>query len=232
MPAVELARYVLAPCLLFAEAVPYTRLIPLAILLALAPSRGAFAQSTGKFALGGAFTTRLPNDSSTLHSSKEPGLLWRFGHGESGWGWHWGLSWFSTDVDRAIGGQDTDLGELKVRPIMAGYGYSRVIRRARVTADVIGGYALTKISLTPAASDAYRDRLGARTVTADASNTLAAKPEVGLWFDLNKKIGVNVSAGYLIARPNVTIRSSLGDDERRVRADMFILKVGAVYSIF
>jgi hypothetical protein len=212
--------------------VKYRRLLPLVILLALAPCRAAFAQSEGKFAVGGAFTMRLPNDSGTVHGSKGPGLLWRFGHGKTGWGWHWGLNWYSTDLDRAVGGHDTELGELRVRPIMAGYGYTRVIRGARMTADVIAGYALTTISLTPGASDAYRDRLGARSVTADASNTLAAKPEVEVWFDLNKKIGINVSAGYMIARPHVTVRSSLGDDERRVRADMVMLRIGAVYSIY
>jgi outer membrane protein W len=209
-----------------------TGLVPLVLLLAFAPCRAAVAQSSGKFALGGEFTTRVPNDSTTVHSANGPDLLWRFGHGRTGWGWHWGLSWFSTDLDRTIGGHDIELGELRVRPFMAGYGYTRVIRRAKVTADVIAGYALTKMSLTPEAGDAYRNLLGARSVTADASNTLAAKPEVGAWFDVNKKIGINVSAGYVIARPHVTIRSSLGEDDRPVRADMFILRVGAVYSIF
>ena len=174
----------------------------------------------------------MPNDSNTVHISNGPDLLWRFGHGRTGWGWHWGLNWFSSDLDRAIGGHDTALGELKVRPFMAGYGYTRVVRRATLTADVIAGYAWTNFSLTGAASDAYRDHPGAGSVTADASNTFTAKPEVSLWFDVNKKVGINVTAGYMIARPHVTIRSSLGIDERPVRADMFMLKVGAVYSIF
>ena len=182
--------------------------------------------------MGGEFTARIPNDSTTVHGSYGPGLLWRFGHDETGWGWHWGLNWYATDLDRTVGGRDTELGELHVRPFMAGYGYTRVIRRATVTADVIGGYALTNISLTPAARDTYRDRLGASSATADASNTLAAKPEIAVWFDVNRKVGINVSAGYMVARPRVTVRSSLGDDDRRVRADMFMIKIGAVYSIF
>lgn len=210
----------------------YSRLLPLVILLALAPGRAAFAQSDGKFAVGGAFTMRLPTDSQTVNGSKGPGLLWRYGHGKTGWGWHWGLNWYSTDLDRTVGGFETELGELRVRPIMAGYGYTRVIRGAKITAAMLAGYAWTKMSLTPGAGDAYRDHLGARSVTADASNTLAAKPEVEVWFDLSKKVGLNVSAGYMIARPHVTVRSSLGDDERRVRADMVMLRIGAVYSIY
>jgi hypothetical protein len=82
------------------------------------------------------------------------------------------------------------------------------------------------------ANDAYRDRLGARTITADASNTLVLKPEVSVWRDLSEKIGVRASVGYLIARPHIAVRSTLGEDKRRVNADMLMFKVGMVYSIF
>ena len=59
-----------------------------------------------------------------------------------------------------------------------------------------------------------------------------AKPEVCFWYDVNKKVGLNVTAGYIVARPNVTVSSTAGDDRRRVRADVFVVTVGAVYSIF
>jgi hypothetical protein len=206
-------------------------LVPFVLLTVLGLSRSAFAQSEGTFALGGNFALRLPADRDAVDGRQGVGLLWRFGHGKTGWGWHWGLSWYSADVDGPVG-LGTEIGELHVRPVMAGYGYTRVMRRTTVTADLIAGYALTTMSLTPEAENAYRDRLGARSVTVDASNTLTAKPEVSVWYDLGKKVGLNVSAGYMIARPTVTVRSSLGVDERRVRADMFMVQIGAVYSIF
>jgi hypothetical protein len=53
-----------------------------------------------------------------------------------------------------------------------------------------------------------------------------------VWYDVNKKIGLTMNAGYIAARPHVTVHSSLGDDRRRVRADQFILNVGMVFSIF
>jgi hypothetical protein len=199
-------------------------------VLVLAPCRPGFAQSEGRFAVGGEFAVRLPADRTSIDGSKGPGLLWRFGHGKTGWGWHWGLNWFSADVDGPAG-IDTEIGELHVRPVMAGYGYTRVVGHNTVTAAVIAGYAVTSMSLTPAAVNAYRDRLGAQSATVDVSNTLTARPEVSVWHDVNKKIGINVSAGYIVARPNVTVRSSLGEEARRVRADMFTVKVGAVYSI-
>jgi hypothetical protein len=41
-----------------------------------------------------------------------------------------------------------------------------------------------------------------------------------------------VNAGYMVARPHVTISSTLGTDRRRARADQFMLNVGMVYSVF
>ena len=210
----------------------FGRLAPVVLVLALAPCRASFAQSEGRFAIGGQFISRVPNDGTTVHGSRGPGLLWRFGHADTGWGWHWGLNWFSTDIDRPVGGRDAELGELRIRPLMGGYGYTRVIGRTTLTADVLGGYALTNITMAPSTSDVYRDRLGARAVSVDAGNSLVAKPELGIWFDVNKKVGINVNAGYVVTRPNVTVRSTLGEDTRRVRADMFVIQVGAVYSIF
>ena len=67
---------------------------------------------------------------------------------------------------------------------------------------------------------------------ANATNTLVVKPEIGVWYDVNKKVGVNVNAGYMVARPDVTVVTDAGTDFRTARADQFILKVGVVYSIF
>src|SRR5437868_206117 len=91
------------------------------------------------------------------HSSREdaargqlgPGLLWRFGHGSEGWGFHWGLNWYAVNIDRPIAGVTTELGELHVRPFMAGYGYTHVVHRLNVTSAVLAGYAFGAISLTP-----------------------------------------------------------------------------------
>lgn len=58
------------------------------------------------------------------------------------------------------------------------------------------------------------------------------KPEVQAWVDLSRKVGLNISLGYMIARPDVTVSSSLGRDTRAIRADVLMFKVGAVYSVF
>jgi hypothetical protein len=203
----------------------------LAVAMTFASIADAFAQSQGKFAVGAQLSTRTaagPENAGHVGVS----LLWRFGQSKTGWGWHYGLYWFSTDLERSIGGVDTEFGRLRVRPIMGGYGYTRVFGRTAVTGKVMGGYAWTSMRLSPVATDAYHNRLGAQTITADASNTIVVIPEVSAWYNVNEKIGLKISSGYVMARPNVTVSSTAGRDSRRVRADNVTFKVGMVYSIF
>ena len=58
------------------------------------------------------------------------------------------------------------------------------------------------------------------------------RPQVSLWRNVSRKVGVNVSAGYMIARPTFTVSTTLGEERQRVRADQFILKIGVVYSVY
>ena len=59
-----------------------------------------------------------------------------------------------------------------------------------------------------------------------------SSPSSSVWYDLNKDFGLNVNAGYMIARPDIIVETTTGQDKRTARADQFILKVGIVYSIF
>ena len=216
-----------------------TRFISFLLVLLLAPIARASAQNDAqaenRFALGAEFKVKTSDRASQEDYARGqlgPGLLWRVGTPKSGWGFHWGLNWYAVKLERPIGGSVTELGELHVRPFMAGYGYTRVIGRYSVTADVLGGYAIGSIALSDPAVDAYRRTLGVPGVTAGATNTLVVKPEIGVWYDATKKVYLNVNAGYMMARPDVTVETAAGTEIRKARADQFILKVGVVYSIF
>lgn len=211
-----------------------TLLSSFAICLTLS-SQPASAQIKNRFAIGAEYKIRATDRASQedyAHAKLGPGLLWRFGHGHEGWGFHWGLNWYAVQIDRPIGGQATELGELKIRPFMAGYGYTySVTRRLNVTADALGGYALGSIGLSSTAIEAYRSRQGAQAVNAKSTNTIVLKPEIGTWYDLNRKIGLNLNFGYMMARPDIIVNSTAGTERRKVRADQFIIKGGIVYSI-
>ena len=188
-----------------------------------------------RFALGGEFKVKTSDRASHEDYARGqlgPGLLWRFGTPKPGWGFHWGLNWYAVKLERPVGGNVTELGELHVRPIMAGYGYTRVIRRYAITADVLAGYAVASINISDPAIDAYRRSLGVPTADARAGNTLVMKPEIGVWYDVSKRVYVNANAGYMLARPEVIIETAAGVDVRTARADQFIVKIGVVYSIF
>jgi hypothetical protein len=219
--------------MLLAQNKPMTivRLGMVLLVMGVSVSSPAFAQTTGKFALGAQVSKRA-STGPEAHGHLGLGLLWRVGHGKTGFGWDFGLNWYSADVDRSIGGTVTELGELNIRPIMGGYGYTYVTGRTSISAKAFAGYGFTSATLAPSGSDAYRDRLGARSITIDASNAFVAKPEIGVWRDLSEKIGLRASVGYMVARPQIAVRSSAGEDKRRMNADMIMIKVGMVYSIY
>ena len=206
----------------------------LACLLALLAATAApAAQSGGKVAVGGAISTRIAPSSTVGGDHFGVSLLWRLGHSKEGFGWEWGLNWFSSDVDRSIGGSPAfDLGDLRTRPIMAGYGYTHRIGPTAIKGSVQGGYAFTSFEADPSAAAVYRERMGALSLSTDVSNAFVVRPQVSVWRDLSRKVGVNVTAGYMIARPTLTVSTTLGEERQRIRADMFTLKMGVVYSVF
>jgi hypothetical protein len=202
-----------------------------ACLACLLATGTAHAQTDSRFAVGPDFAIRAAPDEQ-VQGSKGIGIVWRFGHGHTGWGWHWGLGWYATDVDQPIGSRTVDFGELHIRPVMAGYGYTYAKGKTSITADVLAGPALVSMTLAPGTSDVYAQQLGAHSVSTVAALTLVARPEVGIWRDINDKIGLHVSAGFIVARPTVGIETSLGEERRRIRADMLQLRVGFAYAVF
>ncbi len=193
------------------------------------------AQDNNKFAIGAEFTIRATDRASSSDYARVqfgPNVLWRFGEGKQGWGFHWGLNWYSVDIERPVGGATVELGELHVRPVMAGYGYTYILHHITISADTLAGFAFNSIDLDAGAIAAYNARLGAQRAYSEVSNTFVIKPEIGLWHNLNRKIGLNINFGYMFARPDVTVVSTAGTETRTARADQFIIKGGVVYSIF
>jgi hypothetical protein len=216
-----------------AQAVTFVRAGAFALFMFGAAS--ASAQDDNKFAIGGELTIRATDRASNSDYARVqfgPNLLWRFGEGKPGWGFHWGLNWYSVDIERPIAGTTVQLGSLHVRPIMAGYGYTYIWHHIKISADTLAGLAFNSIDLDDGAIAAYNARLGGQRAYSLATNTFVIKPEIGIWHNVNRKIGLNLNFGYMFARPDVTVVSTAGTETRTARADQFILKGGLVYSIF
>ena len=199
------------------------------ILLSVCDARG---QTDSRLAVGGSITAMAASSADT-GGSASVGFEWRLGYATPGWGWQNSIfSWFDSGVRGSIGTGTVELGNLRVRPIMVGYGYTWVRGRAAVTADLVGGYSFNSFKLDPAAVEEYARRRGATGIDSEGTNAFAIKPEVQVWYDLNSRFGLKLNGGYLIARPSIVITSSLGEDIRPVRADTFLVTVGLVYSLF
>jgi hypothetical protein len=217
--------------LLYNAVVPDPRLLALALLFCTfaIPAR---AQTDGRFAIGAQVSSRVAPGDGT-HGAAGVALLWRIGHSKPGFGWDWGLNWYSAQIDRLA--SDTspfELGELHVRPVMAGYGYTHLFGRTAVKVGALGGYAFTTFQTRPAGEMALRRQMGVASLSTDTSNTFVVKPQVIVWHDLSKKMGLNMSLGYVLARPRLTISTPDGDDARRLRADVIMFRVGLVYSVY
>jgi hypothetical protein len=121
---------------------------------------------------------------------------------------------------------------LNVRPFLAGYGYAHRFGRVRVSANLLGGIAFSSLSAHPGYETGFGRIIARQPLEFDVSNALVLRPEVTAWIDLNRTIGLNVTAGYMVARPSVTLRTSRGLERRMLDADVLSLKIGAVYSVF
>ena len=71
-----------------------------------------------------------------------------------------------------------------------------------------------------------------RAVSAHLSGTPVVKPEFELWYDVSRKIGLTANVGYIVARPRMTITSSIGSESERLHADAWSITAGAVYRIW
>jgi hypothetical protein len=221
--------------LLWLATVKATSIRVLAILLICGTSSPSWAQIDSRFAAGVDFLIAATDHASTedhAHSQFLPEPVFRFGRTDPGWGARMGLNWYAVDVDRPVGGATTTLGELHIRPIMAGYGYTWARGKNAVSASLLGGYAFDSMNMSDGAPAAYQSRLGVQATDVDASNTFVVRPEIDFWHDINKLFGLNINVGYMIARPDVTVTTSAGIDRRTARADQFQIRVGVVYSIF
>jgi hypothetical protein len=207
------------------------QVMALMTLAALCAPATVAAQVDGKVAVGASFSPT--NLLSGFESSSAPSLLLRVGKTRQGWQPKYGLNWFSTELDGRVGEGTAPLGKLKVKPLMAGYGYTHMFRGVTMSANLLAGYAFSSFSLNPAGEQAYRVQLDVEPVRAAASNTVVVKPELSTWIDITPRVGLNLNVGYMVARPEVRIRTSDGNEERRrIHADRFMLKAGIAYTVF
>lgn len=156
------------------------------------------------------------------HSSPgfDVGPLVRVGRG-NGFGLTMGFGWFDLPVE---GGDHVVQGRIKVRPLMAGAGYTFVRGRWSHSLTVVGGPSFNGYSLDAKAAS--------EGVTVAVGRSAAVRPALSIWFDANRRIALNAFAGYLVTRPRTTLVEQGQLVERTLRADTAVMHVGVAYKVF
>ncbi|HUF48466.1 MAG TPA: BON domain-containing protein [Vicinamibacterales bacterium] len=160
------------------------------------------------------------NDPLAVGSTVGPAV--RLGSGR-GFGTAIGFSWFQTDL-RAATGPDEVVGRVRVRPVMAGIGYTTGSDRLSVSLSAVAGVAFNSVGASR--------HLSGHAVPLHLGNSLAWRPGVSLWIDASSRAAFNLSAGYVITRPRLTVFEDGQVIERRLTADTLVLRAGIVYKVF
>jgi hypothetical protein len=156
--------------------------------------------------------------------------FFRWNSRRSGWGPSFGFSFTTTDLRVPVDGTATVIGSVKIRPVMAGMGYSVVKGRTRTTFGVVGGYSF---------NDATVDRALPADVGVDVAidNAWVAQSKVDVVFAATRRLALVTSFGYTFSNPNVSVMVTQDGQQTfragdHVRVDSVSVRVGAAVSLF
>ncbi len=173
------------------------------VLLAALP---AAAQTKGRFILGPAINGVYPLDGDVASDISFGGFVKR--RPKAGWSPAIGLNWFRVDLRRS--GQDRLLGKLRVRPFMAGVGYTIVKGRLSYGASAVGGYSFNKITTTD-------DVMQNDHATFEVDNCIVGKLGVNADYALGSRFVVTTGLGFAFLDPK--IRLTVAEPGQPVRTE-------------
>jgi hypothetical protein len=136
-----------------------------------------------------------------------------------------GFGWYSGDLTLSGISGSAEVGDLRVRPLMAGVGYTWVKGKLATGVSINAGISFNSIRL----NDQYRTFFGPGTeVRVDASNSFAARPQLRFEYAVARKVGVYTSLGYFFTEFNNVIETPVGRFENEWDASSFNIFVGAM----
>jgi hypothetical protein len=148
------------------------------------------------------------------------GPIVRLGSG-SGFGPSIGFGWFGADLSNAA---SAPLGRLRIRPVLAGVGYTVRRDRVAVTFAVAGGVAFNSLR--------RQARSPGPDYALEVGNSPAFRANASMWFDVGARTALNVSIGRVMTRPRVTLLEGGEVSTRRQRADTTLVSAGLAYRLF
>jgi len=150
------------------------------------------------------------------------GPLVRFGSGR-GFGPAIAFNWFQTSLSGGSAGQDV-VSRIRVRPIMIGLGYTFGSDRVTVSPSLVAGIAFNSLSVP--------DVGAADRIAVGVGKSLVWRPGVSVWFDVNRRIALNMTAGYVVTGLRVTFLEDGRLVKQSVSGDTTIVHAGLAYKLF
>jgi hypothetical protein len=143
---------------------------------------------------------------------------------EPGFGFDASLGWFSADLFDVRGTSEARIGELRVRPLMGGIGYTWMTAGGRLatTASLTAGVSFNGADL----DDGLAASVGGAAL--DVGNSFAIRPGIEAEFFVTRKFAVTAGLGYLYTRPEITYSSPTERITDHWNASAFALLAGVV----
>ena len=136
-----------------------------------------------------------------------------------------GFGWYRGDLTLSGVSGSAEVGDLRVRPLMAGVGYTWVRGRLATGVSINLGISFNSIRL----NDQYRGFFGPGTeVRVDSSNSFAARPQLRFEYSVARKVGIYTSLGYFFTEFDNVIETPAARFENEWDASSFNLFVGVM----
>jgi hypothetical protein len=164
-----------------------------------------------------------------LDSDVDAGAAFGFNFGlspQEGWGLTGGFSWYGADLFATDLLRDRKVAEVRIRPLMAGVGYTWKRGRVATSASVVAG-----VSFNSGNADALRDAVR-ESVSLDVGNSFAWRPQIKVEFAVVPKLGVAAASGFLFTYPKVTLTTPRARITDRWNANSFYLFGGFTFYPF
>jgi hypothetical protein len=203
--------------------------VALLALFTLLPATSALAQLKGSFTVGLGINKIYPQDEE-LSTNARFGLS--FGRIPThGLGLTGAFNWYDADIAPGPFDGEGRIGEVAVRPLMLGIGYTFVAGRFGATPSIVAGPSFNKMSI----DDARRDRYSVEGSSFERKVgvvSLAVRPGLNLTYAVAPRFGLAGFAGYLFNRPKFDVRTPTGTVETTWKTDGFVTSAGIVVALF
>ena len=159
----------------------------------------ASAQSKGRVSAGVSMALNTMTDSDVDNAFSIAPLV-RV-NPRRGWRLATAFNWVNADL-KDPGGGDGKFARMKIRPVMAGIGYTFGPDRTLFNVSVVGGPSFNSVDF----HDEFIERISS-TPTIDADNGFAIRPGFSVTQTLAPRVGLTAFTGYMFNRPRIVYRN-------------------------